>query len=196
MSPICNKLKILGWMMIALFSLSFTAYINGYRFNTSTSFPPGIYVIDKSKDGYEYQIRDLILFCPPDNNSVKTALARGYISQGWCKSQTIPMIKRIAAIDGDEVILGDTISINNDELTNTTIKHQDALKRSLIPFTLNGKSQFIVPYQQVFVYSDYAPNNSFDSRYFGPVPINNIHGTIKPVLLIADVQAFIEAFHL
>jgi len=182
--------------MIALFSLSFTAYSNGYRLNTSTSFPPGIYVIDTSKSGYEYQIQDLILFCPPDNNSVKTALARGYISQGRCKSQTVPMIKRVAAIYRDEVTLGDTISINDLELTNTIIKYQDALKRSLIPFTLNGKNQFIVPCQQVFVYSDYAPNNSFDSRYFGPVPIKNIHGTVKSVLLIADVQAFIEAFHL
>nr|WP_280173738.1 conjugative transfer signal peptidase TraF [Moritella viscosa] len=181
---------MLGWMMIALFSLSFTVYINGYRLNTSTSFPPGIYVIDAVKD--VYQTQDLILFCPPNNNSVKTALARGYISQGRCKSQTTPMIKRVAAIYGDKVTLSDTISINNHELTNTTIKYQDSLKRSLIPFSLNGKSQFTVPYQQVFVYSDHAPSNSFDSRYFGPVPTNNIHGTVKSVLLIADVQAFIE----
>ncbi|GIU51310.1 putative conjugal transfer protein TraF [Shewanella sairae] len=180
--------------MITLFSLSFTAYAYGYRLNTSSSFPPGVYVIDSIKA--EYQTNDLVLLCPPDNHSVRIALVRGYIGSGQCKSQTTPMIKRIAATYGDNVVLDSTITVNGHELPYTTIQSHDSRQRPLTPFALNGNRQFRIPYQHVFVYSDYAPSNSFDSRYFGFVPVENIQGTVKPALLFADIQAFIEVVNL
>ena len=180
--------------MIALFSLSFTAYSYGYRLNTSTSFPPGIYIIDSIKD--DYQTHDLVLLCPPDNQSVRIALVRGYIGSGRCKSQTTPMIKRIAATYSDKVSLDGVISVNDHELPDTAIQSHDSQLRPLARFKLNGKSQFLMPYKQVFVYSDYAPSYSFDSRYFGPVPVENIRGTVNPVFLLTDIRTFIDVVNL
>ena len=180
-----DTVKILGWVILVFISLCFTAYTYGYRLNTSQSYPPGVYVISEVKD--QYQVQDLILFCPPEGPIILTALERNYINEGPCNAGTVPMIKRIAATAGYDVLLDEVIFINGLPLSDTIIQTQDRQLRPLTAFSHHGRHAFMLPPETVFVYSEYAPTHSFDSRYFGYVSMDNIHGIVKPVLLWSDI---------
>jgi conjugative transfer signal peptidase TraF len=177
-SPIDN-LKVIGWFTALLLVLAGLAYLNGYRLNTSHSYPPGLYQL--SPHTYLYKKADLVLFCPPNNDAISTAIARGYLDAGRCKSGSVPIIKRIAAIAGYTVTLNEFIHVNGHTLPHTTVLTEDSEHRPLTPFTLKGQHHFALPPETAFVYSDYAPETSFDSRYFGLVAMKDIQGIIKPV---------------
>ncbi len=189
-----EQLKVLGWIVLTFLSFFFTAHTYGYRLNTSQSYPPGLYVISDVK--VKCHLNDLILFCPPDNHAIHIALERGYVYKGGCIGGSAPMIKRIAATQGDDVALNGVISINGLSLLDTIILDQDLRQRPLTAFTLNEHIEFMVPFDNVFVYSEYAPKYSYDSRYFGPVPVSNIKGIATPVLLWSDIITLWEVTRL
>lgn len=174
-----STLRATGWFITFLFTLAGLAYLNGYRINTSYSYPPGLYQLEVHAG--DYQTGELVLFCPPKNKMVTAAISRGYLDKGRCESGSVPIIKRIAAMEKDTVSLGTLISINGTSLPSTTIMQEDGEHRPLTPFTLKGLRQFTLPPDTAFVYSDYAPSASFDSRYFGWVAMKDIQGSIKPI---------------
>ncbi|WHF58035.1 conjugative transfer signal peptidase TraF (plasmid) [Shewanella xiamenensis] len=165
------------WLLsISIFTAAVSvAYFIGIRINTSKSFPPGIYIVSKANS---YKKNDLVLFCPPNKAVMQDAIERGYIDTGRCESDTVPIIKRIVGMSGDYVEFTPTVKINNSELPGSISLQVDGENRALPqlpPFTVSINS--------FFAYSDYAPRNSFDSRYFGDVPMENIIGTIRPLVL-------------
>ncbi|WP_394230733.1 conjugative transfer signal peptidase TraF [Shewanella colwelliana] len=178
-----DNLKVIAWLTTLLAVLAGLAYLNGYRFNISHSYPPGLYQLEVRT--YSDKTGDLVLFCPPNNNAISTAIARGYLDAGRCKSGSVPIIKRIAAIAHDTVTLNEFIHVNGNILPDTTVLTEDSEHRPLTPFTFKGQHQFILPPETAFVYSDYAPETSFDSRYFGFVAVKDIQGIIKPIWTIA-----------
>jgi conjugative transfer signal peptidase TraF len=150
-------------------------YFMGIRVNTSKSFPPGMYIVSDAK---VYNKNDLVLFCPPNKAVIQDAIERGYIDTGRCDSGTVPIIKRIVGMSGDYVEFTPTVKINNSELQGSIRLKVDGENRALpqlLPFTVSTNS--------FFAYSDHAPRNSFDSRYFGDVPMENILGNIRPLVL-------------
>ena len=179
-----DNLNVIGWLTTLSLVLAGLAYLNGYRLNTSHSYPPGLYQL--SHHASQYKKGDLVLFCPPNNDAIATAIARGYLDAGRCKSGSVPIIKRIAAMAHDTVTLNGFIHVNGNTLTHTTVLTEDSEHRPLTPFTLKGQHHFTVPPGTAFMYSDYAPETSFDSRYFGLVAIRDIQGTIKPIWTIAN----------
>jgi conjugative transfer signal peptidase TraF len=104
-------LSVFGWGLVLLLVLSGGAYLKGYRLNTSHSYPAGIYQLTPQMDNFHKG--DLVLFCPPDNEVIKTAITRGYLDTGRCKSGSVPIIKRIVALPYDRVTLDKLIYINN-----------------------------------------------------------------------------------
>ncbi len=174
-----DNLKVIAWLTTLLLVLTTLAYLNGYRLNTSHSYPPGLYQLEAHTDSYK--TGDLVLFCPPNNDAITTAIARGYLDAGRCNSGSVPIIKRIAAIGHDTVTLDKFIHINGNILPDTTVLIEDSEHRPLTPFTFKGQHQFILPPDTTFMYSDYAPSTSFDSRYFGWVAVKDIQGIIKPI---------------
>lgn len=191
MTTISDKVSVIGWSLVTFIALSLAAYSYGYRLNTSQSYPPGLYVIDAVKSNY--QVNDRVLLCPPVHNSIKDAIRRGYLAPGYCDSGSVPMIKSIAAVSGDAVTLNDEVVIRDKALPGSTIQYHDSQGLALTPYRHHGKSRFWMPPGNVFVHSFYAPSDSFDSRYFGPVPTANILGTIKPVILLPDLQNLFAA---
>jgi conjugative transfer signal peptidase TraF len=174
-----NSLYTLLWLTVLLSTFALFAYLGGYRVNTSHSYPPGLYQLTPKRSPYHQG--DLVLFCPPNNDAINTAIIRGYIDTGRCKSGSSPIIKRIVALEHDRITIDVFIYINGHVLPNSAVLKEDGRQRPLTPFTQKGHRQFVMPKGTVFVYSDYAPRTSFDSRYFGPVPLNHIQGIIKPV---------------
>ncbi len=149
-------------------------HFTGMIYNTTNSYPPGFYQVNKNVFP---SVGDMALFCPPHNDITKLAIEREYLKPGFCASGTIPMIKRIAAGEGDYVRVTDEgIAINDDGLIpNTAAFKSDSLDGSL-PIYTGGEIQK----NMLLMLSEHNPK-SWDSRYFGPVSEALIIGKVKPI---------------
>lgn len=149
----------------------------GFRLNLTPSYPLGVWRVVPKQAGYE--VGDLVFVCPPDTPMFKMALERGYLPRGLCPSGTGPLIKTIAATEGQMVEIGigigDGVSIDGEPVPNSTIKILDAEGRALLP-AKGG----VVPADDAFLLSAYP--GSFDGRYFGPLPLSGVLGLAHPVL--------------
>lgn len=132
--------------------------------NASASAPIGLYRALPGKP-----IRgDLVLVRTP--SSVRQLAAeRGYLPQN------VPLVKRVAALDGDIVCaVGDAISINGRVVAERLAR--DRLGRPLPSWSgchlLDGGEAILLMEGRA---------DSFDSRYFGPIPTTAIIGRLAPL---------------
>jgi len=157
---------------VAVIGIS-AAWVSGIRFNQTTSYPKGFYKLVDNQP----QIGDLVMACLPSGKMAEMALERDYLPFGFCDSGTIPLLKRLAATGGDTLNFDERgLSVNDGAIIpNTKQKPLDPSGR-LLPLAISG----MVSTDAAFLISDYNAN-SFDSRYFGEVPIKNIQGVVKPL---------------
>ncbi|MCC2624515.1 MAG: Peptidase [Burkholderiales bacterium] len=156
-----SKNKIISFASLLI--LAGIYFINEHiYFNPSTSEQRGYYFVYKP---HVFNRADLVLSCIRDVRSISILHKFGlpYMSSGGC---ALPfLLKKIAAIDGDMVVVGrGGIFINNVLLTNTTVfrKYQNIQLNPLhIGTTYKlGKDEY-------FLLGN--GKNSYDSRYFGVV---------------------------
>lgn len=132
--------------------------------NASASAPIGLYRVLP-----ETAVRgDLVLVHTPDSMR-QLAAERGYLPQN------VPLVKRVAAASGDIVCAaGDAISINGRVVAERQARGR--LGRPLPSWSgcllLNGGEVFLLME---------GVADSFDSRYFGPVPTAAIIGRLVPL---------------
>jgi conjugative transfer signal peptidase TraF len=106
--------------------------------------------------------------------------ARGYIGSGSCPDHTEPLIKPIAAIAGDLVtVTRGGITVNGVALPHTAPLSHDSAGRLL--HALPEGTYKVAP-GEVWLCSGHDPR-SYDSRYFGPVPVATILATVKPLVV-------------
>ncbi|WP_436883138.1 conjugative transfer signal peptidase TraF [Enterobacter asburiae] len=151
------------------------AYVAGLRVNISNSYPPGLYRL--TTDATPFHTGSLVLFCPPDGPAMQLALSRDYIKPGTCRGGFSPVIKKIMAVTGDHIALNGIIRINSKSMPGYTVLKTDSHHRPL-----PQRDDLIVPPNSVFLLSDHRPADSFDSRYYGAVPVSQIQGHIHPIL--------------
>lgn len=172
--PSNSNVIILKKTLIGLIFFLITAVIFhqlGFRWNESTSYPKGLYKVITETN---YKRGDLVLFCPPDSEILQIAVRRNYLRFGMCKGGFEPVIKRIVGLSGDHVSFADVISINHQRIPKTKVLSEDSLHRALPQL-----SDFILPPNSAFVISDHTPIRSFDSRYYGAIPLKNIIGRVR-----------------
>jgi conjugative transfer signal peptidase TraF len=132
--------------------------------NASASAPIGLYRVlpDKPVRG------DLVLVRTP--SSVRQLAAeRGYLPQN------VPLVKRVAALDGDIVCAADdVISVNGRVVAERLAR--DRLGRSLPAWS----GCHLLDDGEVFLLMEGA-SNSFDGRYFGQIPTAAIIGRLEPL---------------
>lgn len=153
-----------------------TAGLAGYRLNFTPSEPIGLWRIqplDRPAHG-----GDVIFICPPERSDMERAARRGYLRSGLCPGGYAPLIKRVAAIAGQQVEIEQTVLVDRIPLPNSRVALTDGKGRSLSPFA-GG----VVRDGFVFLHSDFK--GSYDSRYFGPIPVAGILGLAKEVLTFA-----------
>lgn len=144
----------------------------GIRINISPSLPLGFY--RKTADPRAR----LAEFCPQEPYA-QIAIERGYRSRGNCPDGAAPLLKPIVANSGDTVYMSDLgISVNGVLLPNTGPRQRDTRGRSITAW-ITGR--YTVPVGFVWVASSYN-RWSYDSRYFGPVPVLQIRGYLRPLL--------------
>ena len=145
----------------------------GFRLNFTDSAPHGLWFIDKSKIP---ERGSLVSFCPPSTPVVKAMVAQYHLPRGDCiESGSYPLLKAVSAVSGDLVVIRNEmpVLVNGKEIPNT-IAHNKSLSWP------SGTYQVKPGY--VWVFSTYN-EQSFDSRYFGPVPIENVRGLSFPILV-------------
>jgi conjugative transfer signal peptidase TraF len=164
---------ILGAAILGCVVILVAGFCVGLRVNTTPSEPLGLWRI--APIDRPVAIGDLVFICMPNSAVQREGMSRGYLHRGLCPSGTAPLIKKVAAIAGQQITIDRSVSIDGVPLHNSRLVDRDGLGRSIRPF-----SGGMVPRGQVFLHSAFP--GSWDSRYFGPVPTAGILGSARKVL--------------
>lgn len=144
----------------------------GIRINMSPSLPLGLYRVTSDVE------ESLVEFCPTEPFA-SLAIERGYRNQGTCPDRAAPLLKPIVARAGDVVNLSKRgIEVNGRLLPNTAPLAMDTKGRPLVHWRFRLVT---VQAGELWVASSYN-KRSFDSRYFGPVPVSSVREQLRPLL--------------
>jgi conjugative transfer signal peptidase TraF len=161
---------ILGVLVAARFA--------GLRINTTDSMPRGLWRVEQDKP---IERGDIVAICPPENRVIREATGRGYIPVGDCPGGYEPLVKPVAAVGGDVVTVApDGIAVNDKSIENTAQLARDSADRPLHPMPAGT---YRVESGQLWLLSGHDPR-SFDSRYFGPMPVSSVQAVARPVWVI------------
>lgn len=165
-----------------LFGGSSLASQLGLRVNFTHSAPVGVYRVLPVQHGRELVRGELVELCAPDLPLVRLLQERGFIEAGSCAdTHVIPFLKPVRAVAGDmvEIQHGQDATVNGSIVPNTRAQTN-------LPAWPDGA--YIVAPGSIWVFSSYS-SGSLDSRYFGPVSLNRVHGTVTTELVFGDVAA-------
>ena len=165
---------------IGLFAtLVFCAHGMGLRINESPSLPIGIWRVSPARPRLaKRRYRQLL-------PSRYIGFSRGAGAR-LCRQRTVRRRLRAASQTrrrdrgGPPSQTGEGIRINGRLIVNSKSLGRDGSGRTL-PST--GTDDVIVAKGEVWVISSYNPL-SFDSRYFGPIPISRIEGLARPLFVV------------
>ncbi len=164
---------VLAASLFVVGALSVTAVLGGFRLNLTPSEPLGLWRIEETDRAMT--VGDLVFVCPPQTPAFTEARRRLYLARGICPGGLAPMIKMVAALTGQLVQIGDSVSIDGTPLPSSTVRRVDGAGRPLEPYT--GGT---VPPGMLYLHSPYV--SSYDSRYFGPIPTSDLLGLARPIL--------------
>jgi conjugative transfer signal peptidase TraF len=136
-----------------------------YVWNASESVPTGLYRLQPVE---RLSVTDLVAIRPPEPLATFLDL-NGYLPVG------VPMLKRILALPGQTVCrTGLTIAVDDIEVGHA--RERDARGRPLPVWqgcrVLSAGEIFVMNWQSA---------DSFDGRYFGPIPATAVIGQAIPV---------------
>lgn len=132
--------------------------------NASASAPVGLYRVVAASP-----VRGALVLVRPPNDAGKLAAERGYLPAG------VLLVKRVAALAGDTICAaGNALSINGTPVA-TRLEH-DARGRPLPRW----QGCRVLAADELFLLMADVPD-SFDGRYFGPVPAASIIGWLVPL---------------
>lgn len=134
-------------------------------YNASDSAPRGFYRVAPAT---ELKRGDYVVAMLPEEVA-RFAAARGYLPQ------SVPVLKRIAAVAGQRVCVEDTtVSIDGKPLARAL--DRDGKERPLVAW----KHCRTLQVSELFLLNPTHPA-SFDSRYFGPLDASFVRGRAIPV---------------
>ena len=177
--PVLFGLAVLLLANVALIA----AYGAGLRINTTASMPEGVYRLRAIRSG-PIERGTIVAICPSPA-VLAIAAPRHYFEQGPCPGDVEPLLKHVAAVAGDRVDVSDRgVRVNGEPLPNSGRLQRDCAGR---PLKRIPAGRYAIAPNEVWLYAPVA--RSWDSRYFGPVPIAGIVGTATPVLIVGVGKA-------
>jgi conjugative transfer signal peptidase TraF len=148
----------------------------GIRINHTASLAPTVWRVTPTQG--PLRRGQIVSFCPPDNAIIRQARARFYLGFGPCSGGIEPLLKRIEALGGDRVSLDDEgVAVNHVRVAGTRVLHTDRWGR---PIAGIGAGIWLIDADAFWAGSTAHPD-SFDSRYFGPVPLSRVIGVAVPL---------------
>lgn len=179
----------LGALALALGGVALFAalwYRAGLLINHTGSMPVGIYRIARLTDAQRRAVAAgrlipprgaVVVWCLPADVAA-IARRRGYVARGSCAGGVEPVLKHVAAVPGDTVLVDAVgLSVNGRALANSRALTRDAQGR---PAAAIAPGQFVVQAGTAWLWSPYSAR-SYDSRYFGAVPLDGWVGLSRPV---------------
>jgi conjugative transfer signal peptidase TraF len=146
----------------------------GLRINTTDSMPRGVWLTERTPPHLAKGM--IVVVCPPPGPAVRLALRRRYFRNGWCKSGSEPLLKPVVAVAGDVVqVSAAGISVDGVPVPRSALLTRDSAGRKVMPV---APGTYRVRPGQMWLVSSYNPR-SFDSRYFGPVPVSSVQGLAR-----------------
>jgi conjugative transfer signal peptidase TraF len=152
----------------------------GLVFNFTHSAPFGIYKEISNPASTSHNPSPYVFFCP-DVRWPSMKLQPNYRSpMRTCPDGFAPLIKAVVAWPGDTVKTSPVgIAVNGLLLPNTAPIEHDSTGRHIQPFPAGI---YRVQRGELWVASSFSPR-SFDSRYFGPIPLTSVRSWIRPLLV-------------
>jgi conjugative transfer signal peptidase TraF len=158
-------------LTIIFFSLVVICAVLGIRFNLTESLPQTVFITTSDPSA------TLVEFCPQEP-AARLSVERRYRMPGICSDGGAPLLKPVVAREGDQVeVSTNGIAVNGKLLRNSAARTRDSRGRSLTSWP-SGK--YVVAAGFIWVVSEYHPL-SFDSRYYGPVPIRLVRHHLRPL---------------
>lgn len=141
---------------------------------TDSAAPAGVYRVTSRVASRG----ELVAACLPARVA-QFGAARGYLRTGGCPANAEPVAKIVGALPGDllEIEPG-FVAVNGRRFTNSATTTHDSARR---PLSHVHWGRFRVASGEVWLFG-FNDRRSWDSRYFGPVPLRNIRGILQPVL--------------
>ena len=144
--------------------------------NVSRSAPRGIYLAVATAPARSA----FVVACLPPEVAV-IGRARGYLGPGDCPGSTQPVLKRVGALPGDILELDDLgVTVNGQRVLARPIEVRDSAGR-ILPHAAFGSH--VVAAEEVWLFGS-SSARSWDSRYFGPVPLASVRGVVRPMLTV------------
>jgi conjugative transfer signal peptidase TraF len=164
------------WLLVAT-SLLMPVAATRIQINPSaTSAPRGIYLVM----GAEHRCGARVRVCLPQGLA-RLGRGRGYLDPGSCPGGVRPVGKRIVALPGDRVVVSHgELFVNGRRIGRVRRLPRDSAGR-FIPAVPEGSYE-VAP-GTAWLVSAFHPR-SWDSRYYGAVPLAEEAPVLVPLILI------------
>ena len=150
----------------------------GLRINWTSSMPLGLY----RKVPAHLERGEIVLICLPEEIA-EVGRQRRYLPLGNCPEGVSLIVKEIVAIAGDVIELQEEfLAINGVVVDRTPLRSFDSLGR---PLDHVQPGRRLVADGEVWVLGS-ERSRSWDSRYFGAVPVESTVASAKPVLTLGS----------
>jgi conjugative transfer signal peptidase TraF len=154
--------------------LAATLTLSHLRINLSPSIPLGLYTIEHV-GGRGVRRGSIVLVCLPHAVAL-VGRERGYLLRGSCPGGAAPVGKPVFAVAGDTVTAQDGIERCHAGIAYARPFDYDTAKR---PLTHPADGTYVILPGTIWLLS--ASPRSWDSRYYGPVPVSGVRGVLRRV---------------
>lgn len=139
----------------------------GVAINLTSSMPRGVYwPVNRT----QLQRGDFVAVCLPSMIN-QEGLQRHYLQRGDCPGGAMPVIKQVIGIPGDDIELTRQGITINGTFVSAPIRHHDHNFQAIRQWV---KPSIFLNIQGVWLYGMNNPERSWDSRYYGVVPVRQI----------------------
>ena len=168
------RLGMLGTSSLLAASSLLVCWLAGIRLNLSGSMPRGIYQITHGTP-----VRGaIVLVCLPPRLAMY-AHQRRYVPNGSCPDGSAPIGKPIIASGGDTVVVAeDGVRIGGRLVLYSKPLSRDGKGRLLLHVPIGT---YVVRPNEIWLLSTHS-ERSFDSRYFGAVPLTGVVAIVRPIV--------------
>jgi len=175
-----RRLRIL-WLCGSVAAIVLMVYATAaidLHFNFTPSMPLGIYrLAPLSNSGARRGM--LVAVCAPPV-AAELGRLRGYLEAGRCPTAAEPLLKVVAAVAGDSVTVSASgVVVNGCLLRHSRALSRDAAGRWLYPWP---HGHFQLRRGELWLYA--ADDRSWDSRYWGPTPVEGVLARALEVLVV------------
>jgi len=172
-----GPIKMLATILGLICLIAVVLQQQGYRFNFSRSMPQGIYLRDSQA---VISHGDFVSVCLPDTVASE-GVSRGYIPHGSCQNGSMPVVKKIIALPGDQVQVTRVTIIVNGQRYLAPSQSEDHSGQSIKKFVQHSRALLT---NSFWLYGAHDPHQSWDSRYFGGVSAERIEAIYRPVWVV------------